>query len=218
MSTSAAQPLSATTGEPVDVVARRNRMGIWLIIASCTTGTLALLVAYSYLWSLNVNSAWAPTAGQANWASDAIFWAIALVMVIATILLWLGYRAAKRGSSSGCAGLSSLALLLYLVCFVGQIYQIATFPFGPQDGAYASATLWLALANVIWLGLALFLVVAVVNRSRKGLINAGSPSHAQLVAMFCTYLCVAAVLGAVFTTVMKTSPNTDSPSFGTFQS
>jgi len=218
MDSPAAEPLSPTTGEPVSAVARRNRLGVWLIIVSCTTGTLALMVAYSYLWSLNVNSAWAPTAGQANWAPDWPFWVIALGMLIATGLLWLGWRAMAHGHSGRSVGLFGLASLLFLVCFIGQIVQIATFPFGPQDGAYASATLWFALANCIWLGLAIFLAPAIMNRARVGRITPNDASQARLVAMFCTYLCVAALLGALFTTAMKDSPNTNSPDFGTFQS
>ena len=62
-----------TTGEPVSTTARRNRIGIWLCIASDVTGTVALLVAYSYLWSLNVNDAWAPPKNA--WAAPWPFWA-----------------------------------------------------------------------------------------------------------------------------------------------
>ena len=41
--------------------------------------------------------------------------------------------------------------------------------------------------------------------------------HARLVAMWVTWICVAAFLGALFATTMTVSPNLDSPSFGTFQ-
>lgn len=60
MSAAVESPRSATTGEPVATVARRNRLGIWLCIISDATGTLALLISYVYLWSLNVNNQWAP--------------------------------------------------------------------------------------------------------------------------------------------------------------
>jgi len=212
------EPLSPTTGEPVSVVARRNHLAIWLIIVSCTTGTVALLVAYSYLWSLNVSGGWAPTPGQANWAADWPFWAIALGMVIASLLLWRSWRSMTSGNAKASAAVASLSTLLILVCFIAQIFQIATFPFGPQDGAYASAALWLALANCIWLSLAMFLGTAIMNRIRKQCITPSNASQIRLVAMFVTYLCVAALIGALFTTVMKASPNENPPAFGTFQS
>jgi len=217
MSTEISEPLSPTTGEPVSTTGRRNRLGVWLIIASCTTGTVSLLIAYSYLWSLNVNNAWAPTAGSANWAADWPFWAITLGMIVGTLLIWRGYGALKKGDVGAMKVTALLSTLILLACFIGQIFQIATFPFGPQDGAYASATLWLALANCIWLSLAFFFTQALFNRARRGRLTPDNPSHAQLVAMFLTYLCVAALLSAVFTLVMKDSPNTNSPTFGTFQ-
>jgi len=217
MSTEITEPLSPTTGEPVSTTSRRDRLGVWLIIASCTTGTVSLLIAYSYLWSLNVNNAWAPTEGSANWAADWPFWAIAGGMVIGTLLIWRGYGALKKGNVGAMKSMALISTLILLACFIGQIFQIATFPFGPQDGAYASATLWLALANCIWLSLAFFFTQALFNRARRGRLTPDNPSHAQLVAMFLTYLCVAALLSAVFTLVMKDSPNTNSPTFGTFQ-
>lgn len=213
-----AEPLSPTTGEPASVVARRNRMAMWLIIVSCSAGTLSLLIAYAYLWSLNVNGAWAPTPGQANWAADWEFWAILAGMVVATLLLWRSARVMARGEAKAASGLAWVAALLLLVLFVGQVLQVATFPFGPQDGAYASATLWLALANAIWLFLTVFLAVGAANRARVGRITPGDPSQLRFVAMFATYLCVAALLGSLFATVMKTSPNQSSPPFGTFSS
>ena len=81
-------PRSPTTGEPVTTTARRNRLGVWLLIVSDVTGTLALLVAYSYLWSLNVNSAWAPPGNA--WATLWPFWALVAGLVVATLLMWWG--------------------------------------------------------------------------------------------------------------------------------
>jgi hypothetical protein len=208
--------LSSTTGEMVEVTGSRDKLGVWMIIVSCTTGTIALLVSYAYLWSLNVNSAWAPTSGSANWAPVWPFWVIFTAMFIATLIMWNGYRGLCSGKVAAMKSAALLSSLLLLGAFVAQIFQIARFPFGPADGAYASATLWLAIANGIWLFLAVFLAMAIFNRTRAGRVTPENPNHARLVAMFLTYLCVAAFLGSVFTTVMQDSPNTQSPPFGTF--
>ena len=74
-------PRSATTGEPVTTVARRNRLGIWLCIVSDATGTVALLISYIYLWSLNVNDAWAPPKDR--FADDIPFWLIVGGIILA---------------------------------------------------------------------------------------------------------------------------------------
>lgn len=209
------EPLSPTTGEPVSVPARRNRLGIWLCIASDAAGTVALLVAYSYLWSLNVNGAWAPPKDA--WASPTMFWIIVAAIVVSALLVWWGVRGVERGASGRLVLAGVLATLVVIGALVLQIVQLSTFPFGPSDGAYASATYWLALATALHLSLVGFLMLALVMRTRRGLISPANPHQARLIAMWVTWVCIAAFLGALFATTMTVSPNSDSPPFGTFK-
>ena len=205
---------SATTGEPVRVVERRNRLGIWLCILSDATGVVALLIAYSYLWSLNVNGAWAPPNNA--WADPLPFWLITLGAVIVAVLLWWGVKGIKAGNAGRMVAAATVALLVVVITFIGQIVQLSTFPFGPSDGAYASATFWLCLGACFHLSLMVTFVLAVLTRTRKGLISTGNPYHAHLVAMFGTWVAIAIFLGSLFATTMTTSPNTNSPTFGEF--
>jgi heme/copper-type cytochrome/quinol oxidase subunit 3 len=216
MSAQISPALYPTTGEPVEVNARRNRLGLWLCIISDATGVVALLIAYMYLWSLNVNNAWAPK-GKNHWALDWPFWAIVAGTVLGTICMWWGVKGIAKGHTGRLMAGALLSSLIILVAFVGQIIQLSTFPFGPGDGAYASATFWLAIGTAIHLSLLTFLTTAIVGRTRAGRITPDNHSHARFVAMWMTYVCVVALLGAIFTTVMKESPNTNSPTFGTFQ-
>lgn len=209
-----AVPRSATTGELVTTTARRNTVGIWLCIASDVTGTVALLVAYAYLWSLNVNSAWAPPNNA--WAAMWVFWVLVAGLVVATLIMWWGLRGMVAGNRGRLVVAAAVSSLIVLATWIGQIVQLSTFPFGPSDGAYASATFWLALANGMHLFMVLFLTTAILNRTRRGLVAPNNPHHARLVVMWMTWLCIAAFLGALFATSMTTSPNTNSPSFGTF--
>ncbi len=211
---SQAPALYPTTGEPVAVNARRNRLGVWLCIISDATGTVALLVAYSYLWSLNVNNAWAPPGNA--WAPAWPFWTILLALVLATIAMWWGVRGIANGSTSRLIVGAILSTALVLAAFIGQLVQVSTFPFGPSDGAYASATFWLALATCIHLFVVLFLTLAITMRTRAGRIAPNNHSHARFVAMWMSWVCVAVLVGAVCATTMTDSPNTNSPSFGTF--
>lgn len=208
------QVLSPTTGEPVDVVARRNRIGVWLCIVSDAAGTVSLLIAYAYLWSLNVNGGWAPKKGR--WAEDTLFWAIVAGMAVACVLLWLGVRGIYRGHRDRLLVWANVASLILLAMFILQIWQLMSFPFDIEESAYTSATFWLALSNALHLSLGSLLVLAVANRTRTGRIAVDNPSHSRLVALWITWLLVAAVLGAVFTTVMKDSPNTQPPTFQSF--
>ena len=214
MSTAQDIPLSPTTGEPVNVVARRNRLGIWLCIISDATGTVALLIAYTYLWSLNVNNAWAPPKNA--FADPLPFWIITAGAVLAGVVLWSGVRAVQAGNAKRLVTASALTALIVLVTLIIQIVQLSTFPFGPSDGAYASATFWLCLGAAIHLALILFLVLAVLGRTRSGHISPQNPSHARLVAMYATWAGIAVFLGALLATTMEASPNTSSPAFGDF--
>jgi heme/copper-type cytochrome/quinol oxidase subunit 3 len=210
-----AERLYPTTGEPVSINASRNNMGIWLCIVSDATGTLALLVAYSYLWSLNVNDGWAPPSDA--WADPLPFWIIVLGSLIATVLMWWGVRAIPSHGVRRLTVAAGLASVVVLVTFIIQLVQVSTFPFGPADGAYASATFWLCFAAVYHLFMLLFLVPAILARTRAGRITADNHSHARFVAMFMTWATIAIFLGALFATTMTVSPNDNSPSFGTFQ-
>lgn len=208
-------PRSPTTGEPVTVVARRNRLGIWLCIVSDITGVVALLVAYSYLWSLNVNNAWAPPNNA--FADPLPFWLITVGGILVALLLWWGVMGLKAGHAGRMKAAAALAVIVSLVTFVGQIVQLSTFPFGPGDGAYASATFWLCIGAAFHLSLVFTLAVGVLGRSAKGLISPANPSHARFVAMYSTWAAIAIFLGALFATTMTTSPNTSSPVMGGFQ-
>lgn len=208
-------PRSATTGEPVTTTARRNRLGIWMCIVSDATGTLALLVAYAYLWSLNVNDAWAPP--KDTWADPLPFWLIWVGAVVAALAMWWAVAGIRAGRTSQFITGSILASVVALVTFIGQIVQLSTFPFDITDGAYASTTFWLCIATALHLSVVGFLTSAMVGRFRAGRITREDHSHARFVAMWMTWVCVAVFLGAFFATTMNASPNTNSPTFGTFQ-
>ena len=213
--TAIAESRSPTTGEPVSTTARRNRLGIWMCIVSDAAGTVALLVSYAYLWSLNVNSAWAPPKN--TWADPLPFWLITAGMVVAALAMWWAVAGIRAGRTGQFVAGSVIASLVALVALFGQIVQLSTFPFGISDGAYASTTFWLCLATALHLSVVCFLTSAMIGRLRAGRIRREDHSHARLVAMWMTWVCVAVFLGAFFTTAMTVSPNENSPAFGTFQ-
>ncbi len=213
--TQSAVPRSATTGELVTTTARRNRLGIWMCIVSDAAGTVALLVAYVYLWSLNVNNAWAPP--KDTWADPIPFWLITTGVVVAALSMWWAVAGIGAGRTSQFIAGSVVASLVTLVTLIGQIWQLSTFPFDITDGAYASATFWLCIATALHLSVVGFLTSAMIGRLRAGRITREDHSHARLVAMWMIWVCVAVFLGAFFATTMNVSPNSNSPTFGTFQ-
>jgi hypothetical protein len=226
-------PVSPTTGEPITTIARRARLGLWLLIVADVAGTIALVISYSYLWSLNVNGGWAPpgatlsasqtnttlptTPSTATFAVEWPFWGIFLVLVVATALMWFGYRSARSGNHAGLMVGAGLSFLVTVAALVFQWIQISTFPFDAGDGAYASAVLLLCASNIFHLFLLLFVGMGIFMRARKGLIDKTNWYQAQLLSYYMTWVCIAFLLGAILTTFMVESPNTDPAIFGTFK-
>ena len=220
--------LSPTTGEPVAVVARRNRLGLIFLIVADFSGTMALIISYTYLWSLNVNNGWAPnqqTFGNNDllkarsplpWAADWPFWAILALTVVATIVLWIGIRSVRGGHRGGLVGAALVALLVTLVAIALQWWQITTFPFGPGNGSYASAVFLLTASTLAHLLLVGFLLLAITNRTRAGLVSSENPFQAKLVGYWMVWVCASILLGALCTTFLKASPNTTPANFGEF--
>lgn len=220
--------VSPTTGEPVAVVARRNRLGLIFLIVADFSGTMALIISYCYLWSLNVNNGWAPnqqTFGNNDllksrsplpWAADWPFWTILIVTVVATVILWLGIRSLRGEHRGGLVAASVISLLVIIGAIALQWWQITTFPFGPGNGAYASAVFLLTASTLVHLVLIAFLMLAIANRTRAGLVSTGNPFQAKLVGYWMVWVCASILLGALCTTFLKASPNTTPANFGEF--
>jgi len=220
--------MSPTTGESVAVVARRNRLGLIFLIVADFSGTMALIISYVYLWSLNVNNGWAPnqqTFGNNDllkgrsplpWAPDWPFWAILGLTIVATIVLWLGIRTLRSGHRGGLVGAAAVATIVVIAALVLQWWQITTFPFGPGNGSYASAVFLLTASVFAHLLLAAFLLLAITNRTRAGLVSTDNPFQAKLVGYWMVWVCASIVLGCLCTTFLKASPNTTPANFGEF--
>ncbi len=220
--------VSPTTGEPVAVVARRNRLGLIFLIVADFSGTMALIISYCYLWSLNVNNGWAPnqqTFGNNDllksrsplpWAADWPFWTILVLTVVATVILWLGIRSLRGEHRGGLVAASVISLLVIIGAIALQWWQITTFPFGPGNGAYASAVFLLTASTLVHLVLIAFLMLAIANRTRAGLVSTGNPFQAKLVGYWMVWVCASILLGALCTTFLKASPNTTPANFGEF--
>lgn len=226
-------PVSPTTGEPVEVVGARNRLGVYLLIVVDFMGTMALVITYSYLWALNVNNGWAPPGSQftaemsngqapsatgTSFAPDWPFWSITAAVIATSALTWWAYRLVRRGDHALATTVSGAAAVLAVATLVAQWWQVSTLPFSSQNGSYASAVLVILAGNVVHLLIVIFLLVGIVNRVRLGLITQDDPWQAQLVSIWVTWIAVAFILGAFLTTVMKESPNDNPTLFGGFKS
>ncbi len=227
------QPLSPTTGEPMSTIGRRARAGLWTLIVMDAAGTIAIVIAYSYLWALNVNGGWAPPGAsltgaqtdtslpskppKASFAVEWPFWAILALVILSTAAMWFGYKEMKRGNRAGMLVGTGASLVIALVALVAQWIQITSFPFGATDGAYASAVLLFCASNIFNLLILIFVLAGMLIRTRKGLVTSAVVYQPQILSYWMVWLSIAFLLGAICTTFMVESPNVDPAIFGTFQ-
>ena len=73
-------------------------------------------------------------------------------------------------------------------------------------GSYASSLLAIDVSNLFHLILLVFLGLAVVVRTRKGLISQAAPTHGRLVRIFWVWVAVSVTFAALVTTVFVASP------------
>ena len=135
---------------------------------------------------------------------------------MATVVLWLGIRTLRSGHRGGLVGAALVSTVVVIVALVLQWWQITTFPFGPGNGAYASAVFLLTASVFAHLLLAAFLLLAITNRSRAGLVSSQNPFQAKLVGYWMVWVCASILLGCLCTTFLKASPNTTPANFGQF--
>ncbi|MEO8556774.1 MAG: cytochrome c oxidase subunit 3 [Actinomycetota bacterium] len=191
--------------EDVDVVGRRWRLGVGLIIVADASFVAAMLFGYRYLRGLNTEGAWVPqsSATAPIWTS----WLLAAGLVLSAVVFRWGERGIRRGDSARLVLASAVGVLLLLVVSVGQVVQITNFPFAIADSAYASTMYLLAGANLFHLVLTLFLGVSMWNRGRLGRYTVTENWQVGIVSLWWAWVALAAVCSAL-TTSFVASPAT----------
>ncbi len=190
-----------------EVVGRRQRLGVLLLIAADVAFVLSLVFAYLYLHGLDTEGGWLPQDGPP--ALGAGFgWVIAAVMIAS----WGAYRWAEAAARAGRREqlvLGVLAAVVLVAVDLGlQVYQMATAGFVVSDGSYASAFMALAGYHVFHLALTVFLGIGIANRARLGRFDTDA-WHVRLVGYWWTWVALSAILTAA-TTSLTASPHAGS--------
>lgn len=190
--------------EDPDLIGRRWRTGVRLLIFADASFVAALLFSYFYLRGLNTDKAWL-LHGQPT-ASIAISWLLAGGLVLSAAVFRWAQRGIENDAVSSFVTRTLLALLVLVLVTIGQVLQLVSFPFGIADSAYSSSLYTLAGANLVHLLLTLFLGVAMWNRGRLHIYSGASNWQVRLVGTWWTWVALASVLAA-FTTSFIASPN-----------
>ncbi|PZS18876.1 MAG: hypothetical protein DLM57_05080 [Pseudonocardiales bacterium] len=190
--------------EDLDAVGRRWRLGVVLFIFADAAFVASLVFTYFYLRGLNTDSGWFPDGA----ASTPIWigWTIAAGTVLSAAAYRWGHSGIRAGKEERLVLGAGLAVLVVLVVVVGQLIQLATFPFGVADSSYGSTTYVLGAANMFHLLITLFVGLGIVNRGRLHKFSSTNNWQVQIIGLWWTWVAAAAVLSA-FTTSFVASPN-----------
>ena len=196
--------MSATTApgttihrEDIDIVGRRWRLGVGFLIVADASFVAATLFSYRYLRGLNTEGAWVAhgSATAPIWAS----WLLAAGLVLSAVVFRWGEKGIRGGDSARLVLASAVGALLLVVVAVGQVIQLASFPFAIAASAYASSMYLLAGANLFHVVLTLFLAVSMWNRGRLGRYSATENWQVGIVSLWWAWIALAAVFSALTT-------------------
>lgn len=190
--------------DDVDVVGARWRVGVILIIVADGAFVASLVFTYFYLRGLNTQGGWLPKGSST--AAIWVGWAIAAGLVLSAAVYHWGQLGIRAGKSNQLVLGAGVAVGLVLATTVGQIAQIATFPFRVDSGSYASSVFALAGANLFHLLITLFIGVGMWNRARIGKYAVASHWQVRVVGIWWTWIAAAATISAL-TTSFIASPH-----------
>jgi heme/copper-type cytochrome/quinol oxidase subunit 3 len=186
-----------THREDVDVVGRRWRLGVGLVIVADASFVAAMLFGYRYLRGLNTEGAWLPhgLATAPIWAS----WLLAAGLLLSAVVFRWGEKGIRAGDRARLVLGSGVGLFLLVMVGVGQVVQIASFPFAIAASAYASSMYLLAGANLFHVVLTGFLGLAMWNRARLGKYSATENWQVGIVSLWWAWVALAAGVSALTT-------------------
>ncbi|MGB8651753.1 MAG: hypothetical protein WCD35_13955 [Mycobacteriales bacterium] len=183
--------------EGMEVVGRRWRTGVLLLILADAAFVAALLFSYLYLRGLNTEDAW--TAKGASIAAIWVGWALAGGLLLAAGAAWWAEVAIRGADRRRLVAAEGLGVLVVLACSVGQVLQLASFPFRMDSSSYASMTVLIAGANLFHLLLTLFIGLGLWNRARLGRFTSEEHWQVQLGRIWFVWVALASVATALAT-------------------
>lgn len=171
----------------------RARWGVGLFILADLVLLSAFLLSQLYLRNLNTENAFLPAGTH----PPPVLLGLLLVVlaVAAAVAVRQAFVATRAGLARSSGGWAAIGCALLLVAAVGQVWQLATLPFGTHGtGSYASSFYLLGGYEVFHLGTA-----AVVSGlcALRGLRGRGGDRHSvvgvQSAALWVAWVAVAAV-------------------------
>ena len=178
--------------EAPEVISRRDRMGVLLLIFADAAFVGALVFTWFYLRTLNQGGNWIPKDVEVAASSQS--WIVTGVAGISAALMYLGLVAVRNGKVKQLLTFALLALVVIIADLYLQIQALDSFPFTIKNGSYASTMFALAGANIFHLGLTIFLGIGIVNRIRMGRYSQDDHGHVREVTYWWIWVAVASLI------------------------
>jgi heme/copper-type cytochrome/quinol oxidase subunit 3 len=178
--------------EAPEVISRRDRMGVLLLIFADAAFVGALVFTWFYLRTLNQGGNWIPKDVEVVASSQS--WIVTGVAGISAALMYLGLVAVRKGQVKQLLTFALLALVILITDLYLQIQALDSFPFTIKNGTYASTMFALAGANIFHLGLTIFLGIGIVNRIRMGRYSQDDHGHVREVTYWWIWVAVASAV------------------------
>jgi heme/copper-type cytochrome/quinol oxidase subunit 3 len=178
--------------EAPEVISRRDRMGVLLLIFADAAFVGALVFTWFYLRTLNQGGNWIPKDVEVAASSQS--WIVTGVAGVSAALMYLGLVAVRKGKVKQLLTFSILALVVLITDLYLQIQALDSFPFTIKNGTYASTMFALAGANIFHLGLTIFLSIGIVNRIRMGRYSQDDHGHIREVTYWWIWVAVASLI------------------------
>jgi heme/copper-type cytochrome/quinol oxidase subunit 3 len=185
-----------------EVVGRRERLGVRLLIVADGAFVFGMIFSYFYLRNLNANNGWLPKGAHYFHASTG--WLAISPLIIAAIV----HRTAERRRES----FNLLSLVTLIALLIGGYYQwrqIAHMPFIIHDdlefeGSYASMWLLIAGANLFHYIIGSFVALGLVLRARRAHVNPILETwRLRIAGSWFTWIAISGIAAAITTSFVK---------------
>ena len=179
-----------------EVVGRRERLGVRLLIVADGAFLFGMIFTFFYLKNLNNSGAWLPPDHKKMF-SVASAWIGTLPLVIAFLSHKMGQRNLKT--------IGNFSIITFVSLVVGLIYQLnqmASMHFIDGEshtfqGAYASSWVLLAGANAFHFILGAFIALGLIIRARRASVDPTLEKwRIRTAASWFTWIAVAGVISA----------------------
>lgn len=183
--------------EAPEVISRRDRMGVLLLIFADAAFLGALIFTWFYLRTLNQSGNWIPK--EVEVASTSQSWTVTGVAIVSAAFMYMSLVAVRQGRIKQVLNYALLATIAMAADIYLQFWALDSYPFELKNGGYASTMYAIAATNIFHLILTTYLGVGIVNRIRQNRYSAHDHGHIREVTYWWIWVAAASFITSIAT-------------------